>query len=161
MRPTDKQITSTDELKVGDTFIIAWETDEHIPATTEKATVAQKLKTKFKLEFEDGSKAEYSTRMVDGTLVPDGQAFHDGIMRKLYTGDDEVLAWSEREKRRADAYTLCWEIYELAKGFRHDVPGNDGVLDTAREIAHMAQLLVEEETRIAEFEHEHFSREED
>ena len=125
--------------------------------------VTRKLKTKFEVTYSDTDKAEYASRIVFGNLkrYGAGAGMSYGMSSThMYPANDEVVEWCAQEKRKVTADRLRSELAELSGKTRRSEAGNEEALNTAREIANMAQRLVELEEEISAAEHEAGARKE-
>lgn len=147
------QIKNIDQVSVGDDVVVVTERGHGV--TTTKATVMRKLKTKFELEYEDGTTAEYKTRMPFGSITRFGETpgMSCSGRESLYPDNDAVRSWCAIEARKTEADRLRWEIADLAQNHRRGNAGEVPLLEVAREVARKAQQLVEMETAIYEYEH--------
>lgn len=160
MRIFEHHITDTNQINVGDTVVVV---DSHRGRTTyvQYAEVTRKLKTKFELTFESGRKVEYSTNIPFGYIkrygVSDG---YGSSSTHMYPVNDEVVEWSTQENRKVTAHQLRLRLAEMTSNTRHEKAGTKEALDTAHEVADMAQQLVELEEEISNINHEFAAREE-
>lgn len=132
-------ITNTDQINVGDTVVVV---ESYRGRTTRAryAEVTRKLKTKFELTFENGLRVEYSTRIYFRSIKRYGLSdVYSASMEHMYLVNDEVVKWSTQENRKATAHQLRLRLGQTASDTRHDEAGTEEALDTAREIADMAQ----------------------
>lgn len=162
MNITQHQITKIDQISVGDTVVVV---DSYRSRTTRirYAEVTRTLKTKFELTYEDDSKVEYSSRIVFGNLKRYGAGAdmsYGMSSTHMYPANDDVVEWCVQEKRKVTANRLRGELAELTGKNRNDQAGTEEALNTAREIAHMAQRLVDLEEAISAADHGAAAREE-
>lgn len=162
MNITQHQITKIDQISVGDTVVVV---DSYRGRTTrvQHAEVTRTLKTKFELTYEDDSKVEYSSRIVFGNLKRYGAGAgmsYSMSSTHMYPANDDVVEWCVQEKRKVTANRLRGELAELTGKNRNDEAGTEEALNTAREIAHMAQRLVDLEEAITAADHEAGARKE-
>lgn len=154
------EITNVDQISVGDAVIVV---DGYRGRTTrvQRAEVTRKLKTKFELTFDGGRKVEYSSRIVFGNIKRYRLGSDYGSSTEnMYPVNDEVTQWCAQENRKVKATSLRVQLGALAHKNRNDEAGTEEALNTAREIAHMAQRLVELEEEISKVDHEFAAREE-
>ena len=162
MNITQHQITKIDQVNVGDTVVVV---DSYRGRTTsvKYAEVTRKLKTKFELSYSDTDKVEYSSRIVFGHLKRYGAGAdlsYGASSTYMYPTNDEVVGWCVQEKRKVTANRLRSELADLTSKNRNDEAGTEEALNTAREIAHAAQRLVDLEEEISKADHEAVAREE-
>lgn len=162
MNITQHEITKIDQINVGDTVVVV---GSYRGRTTrvQYAEVTRKLKTKFELTYSDTDKVEYSTRIVFGNLKRYGAGAdmsYGMSSTHMYPAIDEVVEWCVQEKRKVTANRLRGDLAELTGKNRNDQAGTEEALNTAREIAHMTQRLVDLEEAISKADHEDAAREE-
>lgn len=162
MNITQHQITKIDQVNVGDTVVVV---DSYRGRTTsvKYAEVTRKLKTKFELSYSDTDKVEYSSRIVFGHLKRYGAGAdlsYGASSTYMYPTNDEVVEWCVQEKRKVTANRLRGQLADLTSKNRYDEAGTEEALNIAREIAHLAQRLVELEEEISAADHEAVAREE-
>lgn len=157
------QITSIDQFGVGDTVVVV---GSYRGRTTrvQYAEVTRKLKTKFELTYFDTDKVEYSARIVFGRIKrygPGSDASYGMSSTHMYpANDDAVVEWCVQENRKVAAQRLRAKLAEVTSKHRRDEASPEEALNMAREIAHMAQRLVDLEEEISKVDHEFASREE-
>lgn len=162
MNITQHRINEIDQINVGDTVVVV---ESYRGRTTgiRYAEVTRKLKTKFEVAYSDTDKVEYSSRIVFGHLKRYGAGSdlsYGASSTRMYPTNDEVVEWCVQEKRKVTANRLRGELAELTGKNRNDQAGTEESLNTAREIAHMAQRLVDLEEAISAADHEAADREE-
>lgn len=156
------QIDNIDQISVGDTVVVVDSYRGHV-TRIQYGEVTRKLKTKFEVTYSDTDKAEYASRIDFGHLkrYGVGSNFSYGLSSThMYPANDEVVEWCAQEKRKVTADRLRSELAELSGKTRRSEAGNEEALNTAREIAHMAQRLVDLEEAITAADHEAAAREE-
>lgn len=154
-------ITNIDQINVGDTVVVVTKSYRGRTQGAQYAEVTRKLKTKFELTFENDRKVEYSTRIDFRSIKRYGSS--DGYCTPseyMYPVNDEVVKWSMQENRKVTAYQMRLRLAEMASDTRYEKAGTEEALDIAREIAAMAQRLVELEEEISKVDHEFAAREE-
>lgn len=156
------QIEKIDQVNVGDTVVVI-ESYRGRTTSVRYAEVTRKLKTKFEVAYSDTDKVEYSSRIVFGHLkrYGAGSDLSYGMSSTyMYPANDDVVEWCAQENRKVTANRLRSQLADLTTKNRHDQAGTEEALNTAREIAHMAQRLVALEEEVATADHEAAAREE-
>ena len=147
-------IESTDQIQNGDNVVLVT-TNRGKPTSIAVAQVTRKLKTKFEVTYREGSKDTYNTNISFGSLVrygSGGRTPFSTVRTIMYPINDEVKAWCAHQGRKMKANSLRIELGDLAYSHRFNEAGKEETLNTIREIAHMAQQLLEMEELIAQEE---------
>lgn len=150
------QIDNIDQIIVGDTVVVVDFYRGHV-TRIQYGEVTRKLKTKFEVTYSDTDKVEYAARIGLGGIkrYGTGSDISYGLSSThMYPANDEVVEWCAQENRKATADRLRSELADLSGKTRRSEAGNEEALNTAREIANMAQRLVELEEEISAAEHE-------
>lgn len=150
------EIKDIDQVNAGDTVVVIAYT-HGCAVTVCRAEVSRKLKTKFELTYDDGSKTEYSSRIGYGGLKRYGAGIDSGFSsasKRMYQANDVLNAWCEQEDRKRNAAQLRRQMADLANRSQNAEVGTSTAIESAREIANMAQRLVALEEEISKADEE-------
>ena len=136
-------IDNISQINVGDTVILV---DSYYSRTTsiKRMTVKRILKTKFELVDRNGLKEEYRTDVRSYAIHPYGKPKDTGFGTSrtvMYPDTEKVRAWCIQEKRKVKAQGLKYDLTKLVKTEWPEEINTEEAYDTAREIAHKAQLF--------------------